>query len=121
MSSSEKKSSETLDNLSTSSKVTKLRDKYREKVKGIFRFHECPGGEMTFCFKEFKGDNVEKYTFKDGETYEIPLGVAKHLNKNVAYPQHAYLLDTNGNPVVDVGKMVRRASFQSLEFLEEAI
>jgi len=37
------------------------RDKYREKVRGIFRFHEVPGGSMSFVYREFAGDHVEKY------------------------------------------------------------
>lgn len=94
------------------------RDKSREKVKGIFRFHEVPGGVMSFVFKEFKEDPVEKYTMRDGEIYEVPLGVARHLNKNCAYPEHANALDEAGAPIQIIGKMVRRCSFQSLEFVD---
>lgn len=105
----------------TNSNRKDLRDKYREKVKGIFRFHEVPGGEMTFCYKEFKEDTVEKYTVKDGQVYEMPLGVARHLNKNGWYPKHSHLLDSNGVPSVHIGEKIRRFSFQSLDFTEEEI
>lgn len=94
------------------------RDKDREMVKGIFRFHEVPGGSMSFVYKAYKEDQVERYDLVDGEIYTLPLGVAKHLNHNVWYPIHAYALDDNGKPVQKIGQKVRRCSFQSLEFVD---
>ena len=99
-------------------RIKLLRDKYREKVKGIFRFYEVPGGSITFAYKEFKEDPVEKYTMIDGGNYEVPLGVAKHLNKNGWYPRHKHAMDQNGIPVIDVGQKIRRFGFQSLEFVD---
>jgi len=57
------------------------RDKDREKVKGIFRFFECPGSELSFVYKAYKEDDVEKFTLIDGEIYTLPISVAKHLIK----------------------------------------
>lgn len=94
------------------------RDKHREKVKGIFRFHEVPGGSMSFVFKEFKGDPVQKYEMVDGEVYTVPLGVAKHLNNNCWYPVHAYSQDEEGKSSVKIGQKVKRCSFQSLDFVD---
>jgi hypothetical protein len=94
------------------------RDKDREPVKGIFRFHEVPGGQMQFCYKYYKGDEVETYTLVDGEIYTLPLGVAKHLNKNCWYPLHHYAVDADGKPIARIGQKVRRCSFQSLEFVD---
>ncbi len=95
-----------------------MREKDREIVKGIFRFHEVPGGTMNFSFKAYKEDPVENYTLIDGQVYSIPLGVAKHLNKNCWYPIHAYAQDAEGKSTVKIGSKVRRASFQSLEFID---
>lgn len=95
-----------------------MRDKDREPVRGKFIFHEVPGGTLSFVFKAYKEDQVEKYTLVDGEIYTLPLGVAKHLNKNCWYPVHAYLQDEKGAVSQKVGKKVRRASFQSLEFVD---
>lgn len=95
-----------------------LRDRDRQKVKGKFIFHECPGAIMRFVYKAYKGDPVERYDLKDGEIYELPLGVARHLNKNCWYPRHSYQLDESGKPIMRVGEKVRRVSFQSLEFLD---
>ena len=95
-----------------------MRDKDRQMVKGIFRFHEVPGGSMSFVFKAYKEDPVERFDLVDGDIYEIPLGVAKHLNHNCWYPVHAYALDDNGKPVMRIGQKVRRCSFQSLEFVD---
>lgn len=94
------------------------RDKDREPVKGIFRFHEVPGGQMQFCYKYYKGDEVETFTLVDGEIYTLPLGVAKHLNKNCWYPLHHYAVDADGRSIAKIGQKVRRCSFQSLEFVD---
>ncbi len=100
-------------------KLEYLRSKHSQKVKGMFKFYEVPGGEVTFPFLEFKGDTVKHYTMKDGEIYEIPLGVALHLNKNCWYPVHAYQQDAAGIPTSRIGQKVRRMGFQSLEFTGE--
>ncbi len=93
-------------------------EKDREIVKGIFRFHEVPGGQMEFVFKKYKGDKLEKYTLIDGQTYSLPLGVAKHLNTNCWYPSYNYKNDEQGRPVTTMAEKIRRCSFQSLEFVD---
>ena len=94
------------------------RKKDREMVRGIFRFHEVPGGVMEFCFKKYKGDPLESFKFHDGEVYSIPLGVAKHLNTNCWYPSYTFKNDEAGRPSVSVSEKIRRVSFQSLEFVD---
>lgn len=95
-----------------------MRDKDREPVRGKFIFHEVPGGLMSFVYKAYKEDDVERFDLIDGEIYTLPLGVAKHLNKNCWYPVHAYAMDENGRPTMKIGQKVRRCSFQSLEFVD---
>jgi hypothetical protein len=94
------------------------RDKDREKVRGIFRFYEVPGGSMSFVIKLYKQDQVERFDFLDGQVYTIPLGVAKHLNKNGWYPVHQYAVDEVGKSIAKIGQKVRRFGFQSLEYTE---
>ena len=94
------------------------RDKEREPVKGIFRFHEVPGGTMGFIYKAWKEDPVERFNLVDGQVYTIPLGVARHLNKNGKYPVHVHKVEEGGKPSMLIGKMVSRFSFQSLEFMD---
>ena len=94
------------------------RDKDKEKVKGIFRFHEVPGGQMEFVFKKYKDDPIERDSMKDGETYTVPLAVAKHLNTNCWYPSYDYKNDEQGRPVTTMAEKIRRCSFQSLEFVD---
>jgi hypothetical protein len=95
-----------------------LRDKDREMVKGIFKFYEVPGGSMSFCFKKYKGDPIEKFDMVDGNVYTVPLGVAKHLNNDCHYPIHSYSTDSNGIPLQKISERVNRCGFQSLEFME---
>ena len=94
------------------------RDKDRELVNGMFKFYEVPGGELKFRLKLYKEDPIEKYVFKDGQHYKIPLGVAKHLNKSGSIPQHAWLLDENGKQVQRVTHNQRRYGFFSTDFME---
>ena len=93
-------------------------DRDRQKVKGIFHFYECEGATLDFVYRAYKWDDIERYSFVDGEIYEIPLGVAKHLNKNGWYPEHVYKLDANGKPEQRIGQKRRRYGFQSLEFID---
>ena len=95
-----------------------LRDKDREIVKGVFRFYEVPGGTLSFSYRAYKEDPIEKFTFEDGKVYSIPLGVARHLNKNGWYPQYEYFKNEDTQDIMRMGKKVHRFGFQSLEFVE---
>ena len=93
-----------------------MRKKDNKMVKGVFRCFEPRGGNMTFSFKKYAGDDVQQYNMTDGDTYDIPLMVAKHLNNNCWYPKHTHVLDCNGKASVEVGRKVHRCTFESLEF-----
>lgn len=102
-----------------------LDDKRAEEqkmVRGIFRFHEVPGGQMDFVYRKYKGQPLEKYSMKDGEVYEVPLGVARHLNTNCWYPVYGFSdrshADVQQSALMSVKEKVRRCSFQSLDFVE---
>jgi len=94
------------------------RDKDREMVKGMFKFYEVPGGQMSFVYREYKEDPTERYDMVDGKIYTIPLGVARHLNKNGWYPVHSFLSNEDGSSHMKVGQKKRRFGFQSLEFVD---
>jgi len=94
------------------------RKKDSEKVRGIFKFYEVPGGTLKFPYRAYKGDEIEMYEFIDEHIYEIPLGVAKHLNKNGWYPVNTYRLDDNNKRSMHIGKKVHRFGFQSLDFMD---
>lgn len=103
-----------------------LSDKAKEMVRGIFKFYEVPGGSMSFSFREFKGDEIQRYDFTDGEVYSIPLGVARHLNKNGWYPEYGFVQGEAGmkggfspdGKRMQISKKVHRYGFQSLEFVD---
>lgn len=94
------------------------RDRDREIVKGMFKFYEVPGGSMSFVYRAYKEDKTERYDMLDGNVYSIPLGVARHLNKNGWYPVHAHTMDEHGVPRTKIGHKKRRFGFQSLEFVD---
>ncbi len=98
--------------------LTYMRDRDKQLVKGIFKFYEVPGGTMSFVYKKYKGDEIQKYTMVDGQVYSIPLGVAKHLNNDCWHPVHSYATDENGKPLQRISQKVNRCGFQSLEFMD---
>jgi hypothetical protein len=110
----------------TAAEYQKMKDKDRELVKGKFIFHECPGGSVSFNFKAYKGEEIERYDLVDGQVYTIPLGVARHLNKNCWYPEYEYIKTERTSlssfqpdaSIMRASKKVRRMSFQSLEFVD---
>lgn len=102
----------------TKAEVDHMRDKDAEVVKGIFRFYEVPGGTMSFVFKAYDGDHIDRYDMVDGQVYSVPLGVARHLNKNLWYPEYDYMKGEDSKNIMKVTKKVRRCGFQSLEFID---
>lgn len=95
----------------------KIRKDANKTVRGIFRCHEPRGGSVTLVWREYKGDPVRRYTLFDGVEYEVPKGLAAHLNKNCGYAVHTHILGPDGNPLVDKrGKQVSRMNFESMEF-----
>jgi hypothetical protein len=95
-----------------------LRDRNREKVRVMFKFDEAPGQTLSFVFREFKEDPIERYDLVDGQVYSLPLGVVKHINKNMYYPVHRHIKNEDGTSSMKIGTKVRRASCQSLEFID---
>lgn len=108
-------------------KLKYQRDKDRELVRGVFRYYEVPNGVLEFSYKAYREDPVETYQLYDGQVYTIPLGVARHLNKNVAYPKYEYIkgepdvasgYNNFSNQGLKIRQKEKRCSFQSLEFLD---
>lgn len=97
-----------------------MRDRDREKVRGMFRFFEVPGGTLAFSFRKWKEDEVENYTFVDGEIYTVPRGVAHHLSNNLWYPENCYKMDEYGKPTQIMQKKKRRCTFEPLDFMDSA-
>lgn len=98
--------------------IERMKAKDAEIVKGIFHHHEQPGGTLKFSLKYYRGQPLEDWEFCDGKLYEIPLGVARHLNKSGRYPIHEYKLDAEGHPSQEIGQRVARYSFESTEFMD---
>jgi len=95
-------------------------EKDKEKVKGIFHFHEVPGGTLKFPLRLYPGESPTIYKLVDGEVCTIPLGVAKHLNSSGWYPVHAHAVNSDGASIYKMGQKKQRYSFQSLEFIDPA-
>ena len=111
-------------------------------VKGKFINYEIPGASQRIFYKKYPHPvPVFDQVMHDGETYEIPLYVARHLNgidvtskqgngkiNSCAYPTHAYKMDPSKgipecreeggimSPMTVPGKWTKRYGFSSLEF-----
>lgn len=96
-----------------------LRQRDNEIVRGMFRYDEVPGGTLIFSYKKYKADPIRNYSLIDGQTYELPRGVAKHLATTGSYAIHEYQTDTSGKPVIRIGRKKRRYSFESLGFFDD--
>lgn len=112
-------------------KLKKIMEQEKKPVTGVFRYHECPGGSVTFAVKKFPGDPVLKYVMQDGEEYTVPLWVARHLNgydgcaqalngktHSCGYAIHENTVDKlTGKPLITVGQVRRRMGFESTTFM----
>ena len=110
----------------TETSLKQARERDRELVKGVFKYHENRGGVLEFVIRLHKGDKIEKYRFVDGGIYTIPRGVAKHLNANTTYPEYENFRNTKTNTFGDMGglpnlrikKKVYRTGFYPLDFVD---
>lgn len=100
--------------------ISYLKDRDMEEVECIFRCNEPVGGSVTVSCKPYEGCEYTN-TFNDGQTYMIPLYLAKRMNTEYQgcgtwYPTHSYILDASGKPVVGTGKKNYRFGFNSTQF-----
>ncbi|MHA1401148.1 MAG: hypothetical protein ACTSQE_12435 [Candidatus Heimdallarchaeaceae archaeon] len=86
-------------------------------VKGIFKNLEAPGSDVEFPYRAYKGDPIRVYTLEDGESYTIPLGVAKHINNQCTYKRHKHLVDKDGKHNLAWDKSIERYQFVSTDFM----
>lgn len=107
------------------------RDRDAELVTGIFKNNEAPGQSTTFRFKAYPGDDYKEWFFEDGEKYQIPRGIARHLNTACYTKEYKHLPNETGqfgiraavkdgsparNEQLMSERKVYRYSFLSLEF-----
>lgn len=69
------------------------------KVTGQFVNIECPGQPAKICCKLYKGMPYFSQVLEDGQTYTIPLSVARHINERCNHHKHSYLQDARGAPI----------------------
>jgi len=80
------------------------------KVKGTFVNIECQGQPAKICCKLYRGMQYFAETMIDGESYVIPLSVARFINERCKAHKHSYLQDEKGNPVKE-DKAIPRYKF----------
>lgn len=102
-------------------KASDLLEKKRKEdskiVAGVFKNIESPGAKVEFTYRAHKGEPIRKYSLEDGQTYDLPLGVAKHINNQCQYKKSKYLVNAQGKPIVTDDKPIQRYQFTSTDFL----
>lgn len=106
-------------------KASELIEKHRKEdnklVKGVFKNLEAPNGDLTFAYRAYKGDPCRVYHFIDGQEYEIPIGVAKHINRQCKYGRKKYpnivTKDSGGNWIPIPDKPIERYQFVSNDYM----
>lgn len=101
------------------SKAAKEWEKDHKMVRGRFKFHEVPGSFLKFVYTKYRGDKTTPYIMQDGQVYEVPYMVAKHLNEGGKYPVHRYAVDEEGKSLQKVGQWVDRFSFAPMGFFDD--
>ncbi len=104
--------------------ITKEKEAERKKqydrdhimVKGRFSFKEVPGGTLCFSFFKYKGDKILRYQLKDGEVYELPYMVAKHLATGVYEDIYQDQVDKDGKAIHVAVSKKHRTGFERLDF-----
>ncbi len=101
--------------------VTYLKEKNSHKVTGVFRCYEPLGGSVKMSCMAYDNEQPTTYTLNDGEEHTLPLYIAKRFENEFQgvgtwYPTHSHIMDSEGKPIVSVGKKNRRFGFSSLDF-----
>lgn len=92
--------------------IDQQKKKDQEVRSAIFRYHEQPGGTLKFAYRRYKDEKTTDYELTDGQKYQLPYGVIRHVNEDCAYPEHNYIMDVNGNPIVS-----KRKGYQRMELI----
>jgi len=103
----------------TTAEKTKLEDKRQKQreedskmVTGVFKNLESRNGTVTFPYRAYKEDPFRSYTLTDGQTYTIPLGVAKHINNNTTVSERDYAIGPDGTKKLYTIIRSKRSRFQ---------
>lgn len=97
--------------------IEKARKEDSKLVKGVFKNLECPGGDLQFAYHAYKGEPTRVYHMIDGDEYEIPLGVAKHINQQCKYRKSKHLIGKDGKRMIVADKPTERYQFVSTDFM----
>lgn len=73
-------------------------------VKGIFEYVDAKGGYLSFNHRLYPDELIIKYTLVDGETYDLPIGVVKHINNTKKKVTMLGPLDAAGHPTYKIQK-----------------
>jgi len=91
------------------------------EFKEITRPKEAKDSTVTFVYRKYPGKPVQTYTLQHNHVYQLPLGVAKHINGALGgckYAIHKHVMDEKtGEQRIDSGQEVHRMGFHSTQLI----
>jgi hypothetical protein len=118
--------------------VKKQQEKDSEMVFGVFKNLENPArngslGALSFPYKAYPDEEVVIYELLDGEKYNLPRGVARHLNMNCYTREYENIPGETGRDPIKVSphngrqqvaplracRKIHRFAFHSLDYTDE--
>lgn len=89
-----------------------LKKRDMEEITVTFISREGPGLTLEMVCRPYEG-TLQKFIFKDGMSYKIPIYLAKRLNDEFQgcgtwYPTHKFTMSADGVPLVSVGTKNKR-------------
>ncbi len=101
-------------------KIEQMRKEESRLVKGVFQDNEVKGGTLKFPFKKYPGEPITTWVLTDGQEYELPLSIVRHLNSGCCYVENAYLnnmVTADGKPMLNPNpKKKHRFNFKISEY-----
>lgn len=101
-------------------KFQKEREADAKIVRGKFINRENPGASLTFHYKKYKGEPLKTYRLIDGNEYDLPVGVIKHLVNNCQVEEttnEVTMIDPNTYEPLYANRKIPRFTFITSEFL----
>lgn len=103
----------------TKEEITKAEDLRQKQsaedhrmVKGVFKNLESPNCSADISFRKYKEDPMRVYPMQDGQEYEIPIMVAKYINRSCSVPEREYAVNERGEKQLYTVIRNRRQRYQ---------
>lgn len=89
-------------------KYEKQKKADQKMVKAQFLIPYREGGEEEFCYCKYYDDPIFQFRGRDGDVYEVPMGMVRYVNENCTIRPHTGLIDKAGQSIRSTPKPTMR-------------